>query len=282
MSPSEEGSSSRGFIPWFKRKILRQSQTNLKSELEEIIQEHEEAGDAFVQDNEILRNVLHFDETKISEVMTPRPDIDSVAIDVTLEDLKKYVAESEHTRIPVYKSNLDEIIGFLHIKDLIKFWVGNGKFNLESLIRELIYVPPTMKVIDLLEKMKAKRTHMAIVVDEYGGTSGLVTIEDLMEELVGEIEDEHDDEEAFTLKKVNGSSYEASARFEIDKLEEELGLEIYANGEDEDFDTIGGLIFTKMGKIPEVGEKLNHESGLIFEITHADNRKIERVRITNS
>lgn len=279
MSPSEEGSSSKGFVPWFKKNILRQSPSNLKTELEEIIQEHEDAGDTSAQENEILRNVLQFDEVKVSEVMTPRLDINAVPLDIELEELKQYVADAEHTRLPIYKENLDEVVGFLHIKDLINFWVKNGGFDLNSMVRELIYVPPTMKITDLLERMRAKRTHMAVVVDEYGGTDGLVTIEDLVEELVGEIEDEHDDEEVLTLRKINGNLYEVSARFEISKLEQELDLEIYEEGEDEDFDTIGGLIFTKMGKVPEEGEALSHKSGLIFEVVAADNRKIERVRI---
>lgn len=274
--------NNKGLSRWFRKNILRQNGDNsLKTELEEIIQEHEESGDTAPEENTILRNVLSFGETKVSEVMLPRMDIKSVPLTISLEELKAAVSDIRHTRYPIHNENLDEVVGFLHIKDLMQYWVTDKVFDISDIIREIIYVPPSMLVNDLLESMKATRTHIAIVVDEYGGTDGLVTIEDLVEELVGEIEDEHDDEEQMLFKKVNGHAYVASARLEISKLEDNLQVKIYSK-EKEDFDTIGGLIFTKMGKVPELGETFVDQSGLKFEILDADNRRIQKVRITTT
>jgi len=280
-SNGAEKADKKGVVHWFKKNLLGKSGDNsLKTELEEIIQEHEEAGDTAPEDNMILRNVLKFSDVRVTEVMTPSSDIDAVPIDISLENLKTLVAEMEHTRLPVYRNNLDDVIGFLHIKDLIKFWVQGGNFSLEAILRELIYVPPSMKIIDLLEKMKLERTHMALVVDEYGGTDGLLTIEDLVEEIVGEIEDEYDEEEVSGIKKLSANIFEVMARVEIAELEEEFGMDIYSEDSKEDFHTIGGLIFTFLGKVPEIGEELEHPSGLKFKVLQADNRRIEKVEVT--
>lgn len=254
------------------------AEATLRDELEVIISEHEESGEATPEENIIIRNVLNFSDVKVCEVMTPRPDINSVSLDMELSVLIGHLTQSEHTRLPVYRDNMDDIVGFLHIKDLLKYWGDGANFKISDILREIIFIPPSMKITTLLEKMKLARTHMAIVIDEYGGTDGLVTIEDLMEEIVGEIEDEHDDETEVLIQEVGEGVYEVSARLEIEELEDQLNKQLREEGED--FDTVGGLIFNHMGKVPEVGEVLEHSSGVNFEVLEADNRKVERVKVS--
>ena len=156
---------------WFRSLLSRNEETSLKSELEEIIQEHEEGVNGAPSENVILRNVLKFDELRVTDVMTPRLDIDAVSADTSLEELIKLVAEKAHTRIPIFDKNLDDVVGFIHIKDLIKFWIEPKKFKLHEILHEILYVPPSMLIHNLLVQMQSERTHMAIVVDEYGGTT---------------------------------------------------------------------------------------------------------------
>ena len=274
------GAEKKSIITWLKKGVLRKPvpEVTLRDELEEIIQEHEESGEATPEENTIIRNVLNFSEVKVSDVMTPRPDIHAIAQDMKLPELIDYILESEHTRLPVYRDNLDDIIGFLHIKDLLKYWGDGINFQISDILRNILFVPPSMKITKLLEKMKVNRTHMAVVVDEYGGTDGLVTIEDLMEEIVGDIEDEHDEEQEELLVEVSEGVYEVSARLEVEELEAKL--ERVLRFDDEDYDTVGGLIFTHMGKVPTVGEVLEHVSGVRFEVLEADNRKVEKARVS--
>lgn len=275
-----QGNGKSRITHWLKTLFGRRGpEQSLKSELEEIIQEHEEEGNVVPEENEIIRNVLKFNEARVTDVMTPRSDISAASSDITLDDLRKIIIEYEHTRIPIFRENLDDIIGFIHIKDLIPFWGDGADFNIHSIVRELLFVPPSMRLHNLLVKMRAERTHMAIVVDEYGGTDGLVTIEDLVEEIVGEIEDEHDEENTQELIKLAEGVYDLSARFEIGKLEEELGQKIYSDDEMEEFDTIGGLIFTQLGRVPKLGETLRHRSGITLKVTDGDKRRIKRVKV---
>lgn len=273
-----------GLFHWLKKLMPRKNgDATLRDELEEIIQEHEESGEMQPEENEILRNVLKFNELRADDVMTPRPDIDAVEEGISYDELVKFVAEKEHTRIPVYRENMDDIIGFVHVKDLFRY-ITNGHFSsLKDVMREIIFVPPAMRITDLLEKMRAKRTHIAIVIDEYGGTDGLITIEDVMEEIVGDIEDEHDEhnENHDEMKKLANGVFEVSARMDIDDLEEALDTKIYSEEAPEDYDTVGGLIFTEMGKVPEVGESFVHDnSGINFKVVEADNRRIKRVQLS--
>ncbi len=274
------GGDKKAIINWLKQHLLRRSpDQSLKSELEEIIQEHEDEGSAAPEENEIIRNVLKFGDARVTDVMTPRSDICAVQIDITLDDLKKLVVEQEHTRIPVFRENLDDVAGFLHTKDLIPYWVNGNPFSIRDILRDVLFVPPSMKLHILLVKMRAERTHLAIVVDEYGGTDGLVTIEDLVEEIVGEIEDEHDEGSQLEIMKIADNVFEVAARYEVYKLEEELGRKIYSDDESDDFDTVGGLVFTTIGKIPKFGETIKHKSGLTFKVTDVDKRRIKRVKV---
>src|SRR5581483_7658832 len=182
---------------------------------------------------------------------------------------------------PVYEETLDRVQGFIHVKDLIPLLSGDAPFDMSSLIRSLLFVPPSMPIIDLLRKMRHAGSHMAIVVDEYGGTDGLVTMEDLFEEIVGDIQDEHDSDEGQEDKivRIGDHAFEVNARIRIEKLERELGLNLVTEEKAGEFDTLAGLIFFQLGRVPSKGEIVTHISGIRFEIADADSRRIRKVRI---
>lgn len=265
------------------RSALRQKDGSLKEVLEEVIEEHEEQAQERLAPEEklMLHNVLRFSEIKVSDIMTPRADIAAVASDTTWPELKRHIVEMRHTRIPVYEETLDKVLGFIHIKDLLSLLSDESKFDIQGLLRSLLFVPPSMRIIDLLIRMRHAGSHMAIVVDEYGGTDGLVTMEDLFEEIVGDIQDEHDDDEdnEHRIVRINEATYEVSARIPIEKLEQELGLNLISSEDEDGFDTLGGLIFFQLGRVPAKGEIVQHNSGIHFEIADADPRRIRRVRI---
>ena len=195
--------------------------------------------------------------------------------------LEVFIKES-HSRVPVYEKNLDNIIGMIHIKDLVKYQ-NEGNFEqgfLKKIKREIIEIPPSMPVLDLLMKMQLTRLHMGIVIDEYGGTDGLVTIEDVIEEITGEIEDEHDEQNMPMLIKTSPNSFEASARVEIEEFEKLSKINFLKDYNNEDVDTLGGLVVAIAGRVPQRGEIIKHESGLTFEINDADPRRIKSIKIT--
>lgn len=264
---------------------FRSSETSLRESLEEALEEHEEETRAPAlgqEQREMLFNVIEYAGLRVDDVMVPRADILSVSNEISFADLVRIFADGSHSRMPVYRETLDEVVGMVHVKDTLKA-VADGldadAFKVESIQRPVLFVPPSMKVIDLLAKMRIARTHMAIVVDEYGGTDGLVTVEDIVEEIVGEIEDEHDTIEDPYLIPIEAGGYDADARLEIDELEDELGIDLLPEEDDEDVDTLGGLVFTLAGCVPEIGEMIPHESGYRFEVVDADPRRIYKVRI---
>ncbi len=255
---------------------------SLKEALEEVLEEHEEVeGHLPSEEQNMFKNVLTFSDMAVKEIMTPRTDIKAVEYNVTLEELKSHITQHRHTRVPVYNDSLDNVKGFVHIKDLVPLLSGDTPFNMALILRDVLFVAPSMKLIGLLVKMRSHGVHMAIVVDEYGGTDGLVTLEDLFEEIVGEIQDEHDEEEEseVTLTWNTHGYCDADARVRIEKLESDLGLVLVPAGEEADYDTLGGLIFYQIGRVPARGEVIAHASGVRFEIIFADLRRIHRVRI---
>lgn len=261
-------------------KIFPRNST-LEDSVVELIEEHHDTEGKSVTNEErtLLHNLLGFSELKVDDVMVPRTDIIAIEYGISLDDIKKIVIDKEHTRMPVYKDSLDNIVGFIHIKDLISYINSDKAFIFDEIIREILFVPPSMKIIDLLARMRTAQTHMALVLDEYGGTDGLVTIEDLMEEIVGEIEDEHDEKEEPEIKSIDANTYEASARMDIEVLEETLGVSLIDKENGDDFDTLGGLIFSLLGYVPEVNETVEHPSGITMQILEADARRINLVRI---
>jgi CBS domain containing-hemolysin-like protein len=258
------------------------SEQTLREEIEEAIDEAEEshqvAGDLTPVERQMLRNLLHFGDETAGDICVTRGDIVSVPSTISFEDLVQAFAEAEHSRLPVYGDSLDEIIGMVHIKDLFSAMIDTDRDrSMQALMRIPLFVPESMGVIDLLARMRAQRIHLAIVVDEFGGTEGLVTIEDVVEEIVGEIEDEHDIEEAGMLSRLDEGVWEADARIELEDLAEAVDARLV--WEEDEVDTLGGLVFLLAGHIPTRGESVLHPSGWRLEAIDSDPRKILRVRL---
>ena len=236
-----------------------------------------------------------FHRLRVDDVMVPRADIVAVDSTSTLTELSAAFKAAGHSRLPVYKETLDDPTGMVHIKDLLPYLMldAKGRTNktypdkkvLQYIKREVLFVPPSMLAQDLLRRMQGRRIHMAIVVDEYGGTDGLITIEDLIETIVGDIDDEHDErdpEVQIVTGKGGRSVWEADARILIDDFEASLGRDFATPDEEDDVDTLGGLIFTLAGRVPERGEIIRHASGVEFEVMDADSRRVKRLRITDT
>lgn len=256
------------------------SDSSVRSALSELIEEHDNPEQEInAQERAMLTNILGIGDLSIRDVMIPRADIEAVDDSLELEQVVVRFTETSHSRLPVYHDNLDNVIGMFHIKDLINFWNTDTNYKWQNFKREMLFVPPSMSVQDLLLKMRATHIHMACVVDEYGGIDGLVTIEDLVEEIVGDIEDEHDEQEGPLISVSSNGTIEADARAPIEDLEQLLELDLLPEDEDEDVDTVGGLVFQIAGHIPVRGEIIPHKAGLDFEIIDADPRKVKRIRV---
>ncbi|MBY0355934.1 MAG: hemolysin family protein [Rickettsiales bacterium] len=282
--PAETETDGRptGLFGWMRLFFSSRADNTLKEALEEIIQEHEDDGHVFTaEEKDMLRNVLEVRDSTVSDVMVPRADILAVDCHISLEALKKFFILNGHTRLPVFDQTLDRLRGFIHLKDVLPSIAGEKPFIMEELLRNILFISPTMKVVDLLMQMRLSGVHMAIVVDEYGGTDGLVTMEDLFEELIGEIQDEHDlPEPEEELKMLSARAYEADARIRIDQIEGKLGVTLRPEDEEEEYDTLGGLIFEKLGRVPVRGEIVMLEGVARLDILDADPRRVRRVRLT--
>jgi len=273
-----------GVFDWIKSLARgRNGDANLRETLEELIEDSE--GDAAskvpinAEERLMLMNILELGELRVDDVMVPRADIVALESGTSLSDMVALFHTALHSRMPVYRKALDDVLGMVHIKDLLSFWDRRDDFKLRSIIREVLFVPPAMPVLDLLLKMRATRIHMAVVVDEYGGTDGLVTIEDLVEEIVGEIEDEHDEIEGPLIVTRADGALDADARAPIDEFESQVGVDLLPDERDEDVDTLGGFVFSLLGRVPQRGEVVSHSAGLEFEILDADPRRIKRLRV---
>ncbi len=280
---SEENHSKKpSFISWARGVLgLGAPEGSLQEALEEVLEEHEESGKVFsLEEKDMLRNMLHIGELTVHDVMIPRTEIIAVEYDVTLSELKKIFMEQRHTRMPVYDENLDKLKGFIHLKDLVPAIAGDEVFDLDAVLRKVMFVAPSMRMIDLLVQMRVSGDHMAIVVDEYGGTDGLVTLEDLFEEIVGEIQDEHDEYDVIqSLKRVSYLVYEADARLRLDELEDALHIKLILENEEVEVDTIGGLMFLRLGRVPARGEVVDVDGVARLEVLEADPRRIRKIRI---
>ncbi len=242
------------------------------------------SSDLSSEEHHMLRNLLGFRDVRVEDVMVPRADITGVEEQISYEDLLACFVDCAHSRVPVYRETLDHPIGMVHMKDILPLaHNGTGGFSLARIVRDVLFAPPSMPALDLLLRMQSTRTHMALVVDEYGGTDGLVTIEDLVEEIVGEIEDEHDDDPddpVLVFKREH--HWEASARLDIDDLRRELGVD-FDMKDFEEVDTLGGLAFTLAGRVPQRGEILNISlaDGRVMEllIRDVDPRRIKSLEL---
>jgi CBS domain containing-hemolysin-like protein len=261
------------------------SEPTLREEIEDAIDEAEEsqgshpiAGDLSPAERQMLRNLLHFGEQTAGDICVTRGDIIAVKNDISFDALVSAFAEAGHSRLPVYGESLDEVVGMVHIKDVFMASVDPAlDRSLDALMREPLFVPESMGVIELLARMRMERVHLAIVVDEFGGTEGLVTIEDVVEEIVGEIEDEHDDAEAAMLTMLDDGVWEADARIELEELAKAVDPRL--SSDEDEVDTLGGLVFLIAGHIPASGECITHPSGWKLEAVDSDPRRIIRVRL---
>ncbi len=270
-------------IGWLRKlERKRNGAQSLRESLEEVIEEHDADTDTeplIAEERTLLLNLLEFGERRVGDVVVPLADIEAVEIDTNLEDLARYFTTVMHSRLPVYRETLDDPVGMVHIKDLLAA-IANGKeTRLRDMVREVLFVPQSMPVMQLLIKMRMTRIHMALVIDEYGGTDGLATIEDLIEEIVGEIEDEHDDIEGPLLTLQKDGSFQADARVRIEDLEAQLGFDLLPEERDEDIDTLGGLVVSLAGRVPVRGELIDHPAGIELEVVDADLRRVKWLRV---
>ena len=266
---------------------------SLRESLEEAIDEHDDVSaardDLSPVERAMLKNMLHFGEREAGDICVPRSDMVVFDIADGFPALVAQFKEAGHSRVPVFRGDRDHIIGMAHIKDIYAHIADTfddrvssrrlQELPIEPLLRPVLFVPAAMRIVDLLARMRAGRTHMAMIVDEYGGTDGLVTIEDLVEEIVGDIEDEHDEDEAALLQSINDRLWEADARLPLEDLEEELG-QSFADAEiGDEVDTLGGMVFMLAGRVPAMGETVEHPSGWRFEVIDGDPRLVRRVRL---
>jgi CBS domain containing-hemolysin-like protein len=267
----------------------RNGESALRDTIEEIIGEIEEStpeseGAAQIGSHErvLLGNIFKLRHLSAYDVMVPRADIVSVDITADLDEVVQAMSTGGHARLPVYRDNLDDVVGIVHIKDVLPYAKGREAFDINRILRTVLVVVPSMRALDLLLEMRQSRVHMALVVDEYGGVDGLITIEDLIEEIVGEIEDEHDVAEGPKLQPRPDGSIVADARAEIEEFEEMVGPVLSEDERSEDIDTLGGLVFYLADRIPARGELIVHpSSGISFEVMEADPRRIKRLRVRN-
>jgi CBS domain containing-hemolysin-like protein len=285
---------------WLERVLARfglGEEPDLREVIEDALARSTGAGDPFsAQERGMLLNILRFGKLTVEDVMVPRADIIAVEESITIDELMRVFRQAEHSRLPVYHETLDDPRGMIHIRDLMSWTTteaekGEGSgldlsavdlgraVGAINITREILYVPGSMSVLDLLLRMQLSRRHLALVVDEYGGTDGLVSIEDLVEEVVGEIEDEHDVAEESLIREDPRLGLVADARTPIEALELHLGEQLITPEQEEDIDTLGGLVFSLSGRIPARGELVRHPCGIEFEVLDADPRRIKKLRI---
>ena len=231
------------------------------------------------QERALIANVLRLRETTARDVMVPRADIVAMRVDVTLEQALAQIRREGHSRLPVFREQLDEIVGMVHIKDVFAHAARPETFSLEAILRRPLMVAPQIPVLDLLLQMRQARMHLALVVDEYGGIDGLVTIEDLVETIVGDISDEHDEVALPMLTERADGTVDVDARMPVESFEKRFGDILTEEERGADIDTVGGLVFTLAGRVPTRGEVLSHPSGMEFRVLEADPRRIRRVRV---
>lgn len=227
----------------------------------------------------LIANVLRLRGTTAGDVMVPRADIVAMRADLTFRQAVEQIRDDGHSRLPVYREQLDDVLGMVHIKDVYAFVGRPDEFSLEKILRRPLMVPAQIPALDLLLQMRQARMHLALVVDEYGGIDGLVTIEDLVETIIGDIADEHDEVEAPMLVERPDGTLDIDARLPLDEFEQRFGLTLSPAERDADIDTVGGLVFTLAGCVPARGEVIGHPSGIEFRILEADPRRIRRVRV---
>jgi magnesium and cobalt transporter len=254
---------------------------NLRETIDEMIEEPSSDGPDPLSAHErvLIGNILKVHDQTAAGVMVPRVDIVALDVETPFPEVVRCMVDQGHSRVPVYRETLDDVIGFIHVKDVLGPVADGRQTKLSPLLRKVLFVAPSVPILDLLVQMRQARTHIAMVVDEFGGIDGLVTIEDVIEEIVGEIEDEHDVADGPSLVERADGTLIADARTPIEMLEEHQGTSLRPEGEQEEVDTLGGLVSTLVGRVPKRGEVIAHPSGIEFEVLDADPRRIKRLRV---
>ncbi len=278
-------SNPRGFLGRVRQRLSGRAEHNVRASIAELVQQSADDSHAAGtipeldrQERALIANVLRLRGTSADDVMIPRADIVAIPVDMTLEQALDQIRREGHSRLPVYREQLDEIVGMVHIKDVFAYVGRPEAFQLEALLRRPLMVAPQIPVLDLLLQMRQARMHLALVVDEYGGIDGLLTIEDLVEEIVGDIADEHDEEAGPMIVERPDGQLDLDARLSIEDFESRLGAVMTEDEREADIDTVGGLVFTLAGRVPSRGEVISHPSGLEFRILDVDARRIRRIR----
>ena len=260
-------------------RLSRNSSQSARDTIEELIDERlEDEIEIDAGERAMIRNILGLRDISAKDVMVPRADIIAVDAQSSLTEVAGQMIEAAHSRLPVYRETLDNVIGMVHIKDLMANNGENQAFPLTAMLRKVLFVSPAMRALELLQEMRLSRQHLALVIDEYGGIDGLITIEDLVEEIVGEIDDEHDTVDGPKLQLRPGGGYWADPRATVDEFETLLGP-ILSEEEREEVGTLGGLVLTMAGRVPGPGEVFNHPAGIRFEIIDSDARRIKSLQI---
>lgn len=259
--------------------LVRNGEARARDALDTLIAGGDDAHPILNDDERTLvENILRLHDRSAEDIMVPRADVVAVESEASLGDVIELMISSGHSRLPVYRETLDDAIGMVHIKDVLAWRGGEAAFQLAKIVRSVLFVAPSMEVLQLLLEMRAKRSHMALVVDEFGGVDGLLTIEDVVEEIVGEIADEHDRDVVLAVVKHADGSVDADARAPLEVFEEHFG-QLLTEDEREEIDTLGGLVVSLAGRVPAKGETVSHPSGIDFEVRDADPRRIKRLRI---
>jgi magnesium and cobalt transporter len=268
-------------LSFFLNLLGKKTKKSFFSVISHLLEDYEKEGLISLEEKKMFKNIASFGDKKVSNVMKPRADLIAVSHDASLEEIKKVITTDGHTRIPVFKQDFDEIVGFIHSKDLAKFLCKEDQnFSMSKVLRKILFVPGSMKLLEVMRRMRLARVHVAIVLDEFGGVDGFVTIENLMEQIVGDIEDEHDlpsDNLSFRIKKMNNKTFQLGGRVEIEKVEELLQMKI--KQENDDFQTMSGLVMALFKRVPEIDEEVE-KYGLNFKIIDADNRFTKLVEIS--
>ena len=268
------------FKNWLIKRLLS-SETTREEALNYIASNNENTNIEDTEENNeksLIKNILSLDDKSVEDIMVPRAEIVSIEIKQNMKEILSLIENESHSRMPVFENNLDNVLGFLHVKDLIKN-NNENHFELKKVIRDILYVAPKSPILDLLKRMRSSRIHIGLVVDEFGGVDGLITIEDLVEEIVGEIEDEHDaddSEEAF--QKIDDKTILVKSGYKIEDMEKYYDIKIKID--DEEIDTVGGLLFFLANKVPKNSQVYNYENILEFKVIKASARRIESLQIT--
>ncbi len=272
-----------GWLDWFGR---RRGEQGLRHRVAALVQEAAEAPQAEGelpeldrQERVLIANVLRLRGTAVDDVMVPRADIVAMPVGISFEEALAFMKRENHSRLPVYGEQLDDIVGMVHVKDLVAYAGPADAFRLQSILRQPLMIAPQMPVLDLLLQMRLRRIHLALVIDEYGGIDGLVTIEDLVETIVGDIADEHDEPDVPMVVERPDGVLDIDARMPVEDFEARLGPVLTDQERESDIETVGGLVFRLAGHVPARGEVLSHESGIQFRIMDSDPRHIRRLRV---